>query len=158
MVPGHPPCALISLIFSSLDPETNCSFRFVVVCSGFQSLSAPPPFPITPFRNWPFFESLSVQLSRYSSLSFSSKPQFSLAFRLTNPENDTEPIPQVSTDFSLTLCVFCQPTFSVFDLHFHFRFHAFAVSDSSLRKVPSPLPVSRFLVQLSASFSLSDRP
>ena len=24
MVPGHPPCALISLIFSSLDPETNC--------------------------------------------------------------------------------------------------------------------------------------
>ena len=24
MVPGHPPCALCSLIFSSLDPETNC--------------------------------------------------------------------------------------------------------------------------------------
>ena len=26
MVPGHPPCALCSLIFSSLDPETNCFF------------------------------------------------------------------------------------------------------------------------------------
>ncbi len=26
MVPGHPPCALISLIFSSLDPETNCRY------------------------------------------------------------------------------------------------------------------------------------
>ena len=26
MVPWHPPCALISLIFSSLDPETNCLF------------------------------------------------------------------------------------------------------------------------------------
>ena len=33
MVPWHPPCALISLIFSSLDPETNwstsyCEIRF----------------------------------------------------------------------------------------------------------------------------------
>ena len=26
MVPWHPPCALISLIFSSLDPETNCCY------------------------------------------------------------------------------------------------------------------------------------
>ena len=27
MVPGHPPCALCSLIFSSLDPETNFSVK-----------------------------------------------------------------------------------------------------------------------------------
>ena len=27
MVPGHPPCALCSLIFSSYDPETNCSVK-----------------------------------------------------------------------------------------------------------------------------------
>ena len=36
MVPGHPPCALCSLIFSSLDPETNCfSYLYVsVVATG----------------------------------------------------------------------------------------------------------------------------
>ena len=31
MVPGHPPCALISLIFSSLDPETNCYVKSLYV-------------------------------------------------------------------------------------------------------------------------------
>ena len=31
MVPWHPPCALISLIFSSLDPETNCCYFEVVL-------------------------------------------------------------------------------------------------------------------------------
>ena len=36
MVPWHPPCALISLIFSSLDPETNCCY-FEVVLVGFSS-------------------------------------------------------------------------------------------------------------------------
>ena len=122
-----------------------------------------------------FFESLSVQLSRYSSLSSNSDPSdsafqllpnlslrpslsFRLPFGLRTLKTIQNQFPQVSTDSSLTLCVFCQPTFSVFDLHFHFRFHAFAVSDSSLRKVSSPPLVSRFLVQLSASFSLSDRP
>ena len=37
MVPGHPPCALCSLIFSSLDPETNCFsylYVFSVVATG----------------------------------------------------------------------------------------------------------------------------
>ena len=29
MVPGHPPCALCSLISSSLDPETNCSVKYL---------------------------------------------------------------------------------------------------------------------------------
>ena len=28
MVPGHPPCALCSLIFSSINPETNWKFHF----------------------------------------------------------------------------------------------------------------------------------
>ena len=31
MVPWHPPCALVSLIFSSLDPETNCCYFEVVL-------------------------------------------------------------------------------------------------------------------------------
>ena len=65
MVPGHPPCALISLIFSSLSilrpivfflptaSSARLSTRFFAVC------------------NWPFFESFSVQLSRCSQVSIS---------------------------------------------------------------------------------------
>ncbi len=68
MVPWHPPCALISLIFSSLRPETNC-FSFlnveVFACRLSSSLSLQFSRPAhSPFRNWPFFESFSVQLSR----------------------------------------------------------------------------------------------
>ena len=67
MVPGHPPCALCSLIFSSLVPETNC-FSF----SLFPDLSL--RLPSARFRslpsacNWPS-ESLflAVQLSRCGS-------------------------------------------------------------------------------------------
>ena len=61
MVPGHPPCALCSLIFSSLDPETNCFSP-----SGFPSfrLSLKPSFRKT--RNWPFLNLLflAMRLSR----------------------------------------------------------------------------------------------
>ena len=54
MVPWHPPCALISLIFSSLRPETNCFLLRV------HSLSLVPAS-----RNWPFRSNLlAVQLSR----------------------------------------------------------------------------------------------
>ena len=49
MVPGHPPCALCSLIFSSCDPETN-----------FFSTITPPRGD----RNWPLLNLLAVQLSR----------------------------------------------------------------------------------------------
>ena len=123
MVPWHPPCALISLIFSSLDPETNC----LLLSSYVHLLSPHPPyfrtfgrlenrFPITPFCNWPFFESfLSVQLSRCSFhchldfgtcfrfLSASSMPVSVFAF--ANPENDTGPSSQESsTAFHTTRC------------------------------------------------------
>ena len=54
MVPWHPPCALISLIFSSLRPETNCFLLRV------HSLSL-----VIASRNWPFRSNLlAVQLSR----------------------------------------------------------------------------------------------
>ena len=54
MVPWHPPCALISLIFSSLRPETNC----FLLCG--HSLALVPAS-----RNWPFRSNLlAVQLSR----------------------------------------------------------------------------------------------
>jgi hypothetical protein len=46
MVPGHPPCALISLIFSSLDPETNCfvkSLYVFIFCSLAFARSLPIP-------------------------------------------------------------------------------------------------------------------
>ena len=59
MVPGHPPCALISLIFSSLDPETNCFVKSLYVFI-FRLAAFRLPhfrFPITPFCNWPFLES-----------------------------------------------------------------------------------------------------
>ena len=45
MVPGHPPCALCSLIFSSLDPETNC-FSYQ---PSFRSSRS-----FRPACNWPF--------------------------------------------------------------------------------------------------------
>ena len=84
MVPWHPPCALISLIFSSLDPETNCLFYLRMPSEIFRFLA------ITPLATGLIFESfLVVQLSRYrTGLSTSQTSYF---FRSTNPENDTEP-------------------------------------------------------------------
>ena len=90
MVPWHPPCALISLIFSSLDPETNCLFYLrmeAFLLHTFALCSQPRHYSVS---NWPFFESFSVQLSRCRC---SFRPSLS-AVRYssgTNPENDTEP-------------------------------------------------------------------
>ena len=61
MVPWHPPCALISLIFSSLRPETNCFLLRV------HSLSL-----VIASRNWPFRSNLlAVQLSRCKAVQLS---------------------------------------------------------------------------------------
>ena len=62
-MPGHPPCALISLIFSSLDPETNWStlyVRFFFLIS--------KKVLITPLQLVFYLESFSVQLSRCRQL------------------------------------------------------------------------------------------
>lgn len=117
MVPWHPPCALISLIFSSLDPETNCLFylrmeAFLLHAFAFRSL--PRHYSVS---NWPFFESFSVQLSRCS-------PGIRL---VTNPENDTEPSTLRINSFRDAVRLFVNPPSQVFDPH---DFHACAVSDS----------------------------
>ena len=80
MVPGHPPCALCSLIFSSLDPETNCFFLLL---------------PLQPFRlstsQPPRIRSLPAPLLRLAPLSI----RFPLPIRLQLA---------CSESFSLSLC------------------------------------------------------
>ena len=117
MVPWHPPCALISLIFSSLDPETNCLFYLrmeAFLLHTFVLRSQPRHYSVS---NWPFFESFSVQLSRCS-------PGIRL---VTNPENDTEPSTLWINSFRDAVRLFVNPPSQVFDPH---DFHACAVSDS----------------------------
>ena len=80
MVPGHPPCALCSLIFSSLDPETNCFFFT-------SSASASPPFGFPASR----IRSLPAPLLRLAPLSI----RFPLPIRLQLA---------CSESFSLSLC------------------------------------------------------
>ena len=67
MVPGHPPCALISLIFSSLDPETNCYVKSLYVFI-FHSLALARSLPIPNYSvlQLAFFLNrfFAVQLSR----------------------------------------------------------------------------------------------
>ena len=99
MVPWHPPCALISLIFSSLDPETNCFRRFIVVCflffPSFQNCFFKVVLKIyllLRFATGLIIESFSVQLSRCSFDGFPSS-----GFVFANPESDTEPIRNPST-------------------------------------------------------------
>ena len=94
MAPWHPPCALCSLIFSSLDPETNCSLRLPLCCLAvwlafwFRS------------RSLALTSSLSCLCLRSLALPFPSTGLFHLfslslcscqgASRvLSNPENDT---------------------------------------------------------------------
>ena len=68
MVPWHPPCALISVIFSSLFSlrPIESSFRLLLIYVitfrfvRFRSLAHALPLPF----NWPFLESFFVQLSR----------------------------------------------------------------------------------------------
>ena len=125
MAPWHPPCALCSLIFSSLDPETNLSLE-VWFASGLR-------LPLPTLHNWSAFlfqNHFSVQLSRCGALilslsvlpesQFSSGFCFAVSFPL-NPENDTGSCPQelsaclafawhasFNSSFSFdALCVFC---------------------------------------------------
>ena len=83
MVPWHPPCALCSLIFSSL------ILRPIVVTL-FQYVSQLPLCPILRIATGLCSKSFSVQLSRYSS-----GPGFQPSgSRPVSPENDTEPFSQ----------------------------------------------------------------
>ena len=80
MVPWHPPCALISLIFSSLRPETNCFLLCV------HSLALVPAS-----RNWPFRSNLlAVQLSRCKvRLAFASRSGFEFPQTLKTIQSST---------------------------------------------------------------------
>ena len=107
MVPWHPPCALISLIFSSLDPETNCFRRFIVVCflffPSFQNCFFKVVLKIyllLRFATGLIIESFSVQLSRCSFDGFPSS-----GFVFANPESDTERIRKTNS-FRDALSVF----------------------------------------------------
>ena len=112
MVPWHPPCALISLIFSSLDPETNCCY-FEVICAFGRFRSLPLQYLLLRIAT-----GLSLNLHLCSCQDTTSSCLLSCrnCFRfLLNPESDTELISQTSTAFRVTLCV-CQPSSSEFDL------------------------------------------
>ena len=97
-MPGHPPCALISLIFSSLDPETNWSTLYV----SFHSLLR---------CNWSFFRIILCAVVKVQAVSLRfvliSSFRFHLngslgncsVFALANPENDTELLFANATDF-----------------------------------------------------------
>ena len=97
-MPGHPPCALISLIFSSLDPETNWSTSY----ASFHSLLR---------CNWSFFRIILCAVVKVQAVSLRfvliSSFRFHLngslgncsVFALANPENDTELLFANATDF-----------------------------------------------------------
>ncbi len=78
MVPGHPPCALISLIFSSLDPETNCRYFLRMSFHGFHHST-----PLLRFATGLLLNLLcavvKVQFSFRSPMLF---PCFHLCFRI----------------------------------------------------------------------------
>ena len=69
MVPWHPPCALISLIFSSLDPETNCCYiEDWLAWLRWLLPSLPDQYRLLRFATGLHIESLFVQLSRCKQL------------------------------------------------------------------------------------------
>ena len=118
-MPGHPPCALISLIFSSLDPETNWStsyVRFRFLLSDFSVR-----FQRSLLRcNWSIFRIIlcAVVKVQAASLHFFcfrfqncfETVQFSLSRTLKTIQNFSSQTQQIS---SLTLCVlFADPSFS----------------------------------------------
>ena len=81
MVPGHPPCALCSLIFSSLDPETNCFFLLLPLQPfrlpasrppRIRSLPAPLPLPASLSIRFPLPIRLQLACSESFSLSLCS--------------------------------------------------------------------------------------
>ncbi len=132
MVPWHPPCALCSLIFSSLDPETNrfLSSSFDSERSKLKWLLRSPSEPNTPFSEsihsdmFPCFlfsslptglcsKSFSVQLSRYSS----GPGLLPFGFRPMSPENDTELFAILnSVPVSKRWLRFCETCSSAFSL------------------------------------------
>ena len=84
MVPWHPPCALVSLIFSSLDPETNCCYFEVSIDRTFVQ-------PLLRIATGLHIESLFVQLSRCKAVPASfSKGFLPFSVRFANPESDTD--------------------------------------------------------------------
>ena len=110
MVPWHPPCALVSLIFSSLDPETNCllllkisfgSFFLPVPCVPFR---LHVPIPITPYCNWPSILNHFLCSCQGAGSSFEL-----LQVLFPNPESDTDSKRNSSTASDATLCVFVNP-------------------------------------------------
>ena len=151
MVPGHPPCALSSLIFSSLDPETNCFFS--IHCSMLCRYAA-SSFPLLQDFSWPCrLASASPGLAYYSVSQLAFPESFLLCscqgagcfFQGLSPENDTVdsafPLPRFpSTAYPLTLCVFARPALWPSRSHFH----AFAA-------LAAPLTVELFLYLLSAT-------
>ena len=93
MVPWHPPCALCSLIFSSLDPETNCSLLFSYVL--LLIALAIPRKPHYSVRNWPFLNHFFLLCScqgaalRSATLAFAQQASLRSVFGCPSPENDT---------------------------------------------------------------------
>ena len=109
MVPWHPPCALISLIFSSLDPETNC---FVTLKYTIFRL------PLLRFATGLHIESLLVQLSRCNGFpAFLAFRQKGVPFsvRFANPESDTDSN-AIFNSFRCDAVRLCQPASCAFDL------------------------------------------
>ena len=100
MVPWHPPCALISLIFSSLDPETNCCY--IEICKSSDS-------PLLRFATGLHIESLFVQLSRCRQFLPFFQQLLRFSVRFANPESDTDLKRKSSTASDATLCVFVNP-------------------------------------------------
>ena len=109
MAPWHPPCALCSLIFSSLDPETICLLKFgslallgsPLAFACFLPCSACFPLSTTGLHFFFRITSLcSCQGAGSHSVSFEfPESQFSSGFCFAvsfpmNPENDTGSSPQ----------------------------------------------------------------
>ena len=109
MAPWHPPCALCSLIFSSLDPETICLLKFGSLALLGSSLAFACFLPCSLASHSPqlvcisFSESLLCAVVKVRalilSLSVLPESQFSSGFCFAvsfpmNPENDTGSCPQ----------------------------------------------------------------
>ena len=87
MVPWHPPCALISLIFSSLDPETNCCYFEVVLVGRFLFRCHYSVLQLAFILNH-FL--CSCQGAAGSPLFCLSAREFPFSVRFANPESDTD--------------------------------------------------------------------
>ncbi len=83
MVPGHPPCALCSLIFSSLFPETNCSDLYPNLSIRFHILFLTSDLP---------FRGCQLQLAFFLNLLYAVVKVRSLSsFRMSVGRSGLEP-------------------------------------------------------------------